>query len=97
MFRTTISGSLSKCYESVTWEEAEDKHRRVLEKIRTTLRREDGQWNVESEYERIPYPSRTEAIAAAVHRAMELGALFMISEFEGKMSAPVDFAQRDMT
>ncbi len=50
---------------------------------------EDGQWNVESEYERTPYPSRTEAIAAAVHRAMELGALLMIYEFEGK--------KRDMT
>lgn len=42
MFRTTISGVLSKCYESETWEEAEDKHRRVLEKIRTNLPRRDG-------------------------------------------------------
>lgn len=42
MFRTTISGVLSKLYESETWEEAEDKHRRVLEKIRTTLPRRDG-------------------------------------------------------
>ena len=42
MFRTTISGVLSKIYESETWEEAEDKHRRVLEKIRKTLPRRDG-------------------------------------------------------
>ncbi|WP_227459648.1 hypothetical protein [Cupriavidus pauculus] len=33
MFRTTVSGSLSKCFESETWEEAEDKHRRVIAKI----------------------------------------------------------------
>jgi len=37
MFRTTISGGMSKCYESETWEEAQDKHRRVLEKIRRKL------------------------------------------------------------
>lgn len=42
MFRTTVSGSLSKCFESETWEQAEDKHRRVLEKIRATLARKDG-------------------------------------------------------
>ncbi len=42
MFRTTVSGSLSKCFESETWEQAEDKHRRVIEKIRATLPRRDG-------------------------------------------------------
>ncbi len=42
MFLTTINGVLSKIFESETWEEAEDKHRRVLEKIRTTLPRKDG-------------------------------------------------------
>lgn len=41
MFRTTVSGSLSKCFESETWEQAEDKHRRVVEKIRATLPRKD--------------------------------------------------------
>ena len=41
MFRTTVSGCLSKCFESETWEQAEDKHWRVLEKIRTTLPRKD--------------------------------------------------------
>ncbi|GJG97735.1 hypothetical protein [Cupriavidus pauculus] len=39
MFRTTVSGSLSKCFESETWEQAKDKHRRVLEKVRATLPR----------------------------------------------------------
>ncbi len=37
MFRTTISGVLSKIYESETWEEAADKHARVIEKIGRTL------------------------------------------------------------
>ncbi|KAI3591674.1 hypothetical protein D9X30_3499 [Cupriavidus sp. U2] len=41
MFRTKISGGLNKCFYSETWEEAEDKHRRVLEKIRQTLPRKD--------------------------------------------------------
>lgn len=42
MFRTRITGSMTKTFESETWEEAEDKHRRVLEKIRGTLPRKDG-------------------------------------------------------
>ncbi|MDE4918255.1 hypothetical protein ACUXAV_000298 [Cupriavidus metallidurans] len=41
MFRTTISGSMTRCYESLTWEEAEDKHRRVLDKIWRTVPRRD--------------------------------------------------------
>ncbi|MDT6962887.1 hypothetical protein QTN24_15410 [Cupriavidus sp. SZY C1] len=42
MFRTTVNGGMSKSFESETWEEAEDKHRRVLEKIRRTLPAKDG-------------------------------------------------------
>jgi len=42
MFWTTVSGCMTKCFESETWEQAEDKHRRVLEKIRATLPRKDG-------------------------------------------------------
>lgn len=37
VFRTTVSGCLNARFDSLTWEEAEDKHRRVIEKIRKTL------------------------------------------------------------
>lgn len=43
VFRTTVSGCMSKVFNSWTWEEAEDKHRRVIEKIRVTLPRVDQQ------------------------------------------------------
>lgn len=48
-------------------------------------------WIVESEYDRVPYDSRQSAIAAAVHRAKEVGALLMIYEADGKLDAPVNF------
>lgn len=53
----------------------------------------DGHWMVESEYDRAPYDSRQLAIAAAVHRAMEVGALLMIYEADGKLDAPVNFGK----
>lgn len=37
VFRTLIRGGMNRSFASRTWEEAEDKHRRVVEKIRRVL------------------------------------------------------------
>ncbi len=43
VFRTTVRGPLlDKTFRSLTWEEAEDKHRRVIEKVRRTMSRKPG-------------------------------------------------------
>jgi len=33
---------MNRCHDSITWEEAEDKQRRGIEKIRSELLRTDG-------------------------------------------------------
>lgn len=38
VFRTVVKGGgLDKTFDSLTWSEAEDKHRRVIEKVRKTI------------------------------------------------------------
>ncbi|MBB2918357.1 hypothetical protein [Cupriavidus alkaliphilus] len=42
MFCTKLrAGSINRTFESATWEEAEDKHRRVIDKVLRTVPRQD--------------------------------------------------------